>query len=90
MKHGRPKAGKKAPEQDKGADVIEVAGRKFFTAAGVAALLGMNEQTIRRYLNRGLIHGNRIADGKKIIFSEQDVADFLNGKHKGKSGKGKP
>jgi hypothetical protein len=61
-----------------GEDVIEVAGERFYTAAGAAAVLHLDEQTVRRYFRQGALKGAR-PRGKVIYFSEANIKDFLTG-----------
>lgn len=59
-------------------DVIEVGGERFYTAAGAAKVLHLNEQTVRRYFRGGVLNGAR-PHGKVIYFSEADLKAFLSG-----------
>jgi predicted site-specific integrase-resolvase len=66
-----------------GLDVIEVDGERFYTAAGAAKVLHLNEQTIRRYFREGALKGSR-PRGKVIYFSGADIRAFLTGAGQGK------
>ena len=63
------------------AGVIDLGGERFYTAQGLAHVLGMNEKTIRRYHADGLLQGNRIGTGggRVLIFSQAAVRAFLTG-----------
>ncbi len=61
--------------------VIDLGGERFYTAQGLAHVLGLHEKTIRRYHADGLLHGNRIGTGggRLVIFSQAAVRAFLTG-----------
>ncbi len=55
------------------ATVIE--GIKFYTIPEAARTLGVTPQTIRTYIKRGRLKGQRI--GRPILITEKNIRDFL-------------
>lgn len=50
-------------------------GIKFYTVEETAQLLQISKQTIRNYLKRGMLRGQRI--GQPVYITEKSIQDFL-------------
>ena len=55
-----------------------VLGVTVYTAAETAELLHVTERTVRGYLKKGMLTGQKI--GGDWAISEENIKDFLNGK----------
>lgn len=55
----------------------EIEGIKLFTITETADLLGITPQTVRAYLKKGRLMGQRI--GRPILITERSIRQFLNG-----------
>jgi len=51
---------------------------KLYTVKEVSEILGMNQETIRRYLRNGIIRTIRVGGGRKIHrITRDDLDDFI-------------
>lgn len=56
----------------------EIEGIKLFTITETAELLGITPQTVRAYVKKGRLRGQRIE--RPILITERSIRQFLNGK----------
>ena len=54
---------------------LEYEGIKFYTTLEVAKKLEINVQTVREYIKRGKLKGQRV--GKSFLISENCIKEFL-------------
>lgn len=56
--------------------MIEIEGVKFYTIQETATALHITPQTVRAYIKRGKLKGQRI--GRPVFITEQHLREFLN------------
>jgi len=57
-------------------ELIEIAGRKFYSVAGAAKLLALSPQTISRWRRKGALKGKKV--GLRYYFPEAALLKLLN------------
>lgn len=54
---------------------VEIEGVKFYTVLETAEVLKVTHQTVRSYIKKGRLQGQRI--GRPILITEKNLKEFL-------------
>jgi len=60
-----------------GTIMIEIAGKKYYTVEETAALLQMNERTIRQWIKSGKLKASK--PGRAYLISEETIRNLIEG-----------
>ncbi|MEE9167786.1 MAG: helix-turn-helix domain-containing protein [Candidatus Neomarinimicrobiota bacterium] len=63
----------------------EILGTMYYFVEEIASELGLNEKTIRRYLQRGKLEGVKL--GRRWLVSERALLEFFEGLRTGSEGR---
>lgn len=54
---------------------LEIGGVKLYTVKDIAGAMGVEEQTVRRYIKRGFLKSKKI--GRNIFITEAQLKEFI-------------
>ena len=54
---------------------LEIGGVRLYTVKEIAKAMGVEEQTVRRYIKRGFLQSKKI--GRSLFITETDLREFI-------------